>query len=114
MMLTTVVAEAQRMLRLENGPESFRMELSGVAIGPVVMVGIPGEPFNDIGLGIKDTEGWDVILPCCLTNGYIGYFPTMNAYTEGGYEARSSSFKAGVAERIVGESKKLLTKLKEV
>jgi len=113
MMLTTVVAEAQRMLRLENGPESFRMELSGVAIGPIVMVGIPGEPFNDIGLGIKDTEGWDVILPCCLTNGYIGYFPTMNAYTEGGYEARSSSFKAGVAERIIEESKKMLTMLKE-
>ena len=113
MMLTTVVAEAQRMIRLENGPESFRMELSGVAVGPVVMVGIPGEPFNDIGLGIKDTEGWDVILPCCLTNGYIGYFPTMNAYTEGGYEARSSSFKAGVAERIVEEAKKMLTKLKE-
>lgn len=113
MMLTTVVAEAKRMLRLENGPESFRMELSGVAIGPVVMVGIPGEPFNDIGLGIKDTEGWDVILPCCLTNGYIGYFPTMNAYTEGGYEARSSSFKAGVAERIIEEAKIMLSELKK-
>lgn len=113
MMLTTVVAEAQRMLRLEHGPDSFRMELSGVAIGPVVLVGIPGEPFNDIGLGIKDSEGWDVILPCCLTNGYIGYFPTMNAYTEGGYEARSSSFKAGVAERIIEEAKKMMEKLKE-
>ena len=113
MMLTTVVAEAARMINLEHGPESFEMELSGVAIGPVAMVGIQGEPFNDIGLGIKDTEGWDTILPCCLTNGSIGYFPTMNAYEEGGYEARSSRFKAGVAERIIEEAKKLLSMLKE-
>lgn len=113
MMLTTVVAEAARMINLEHGPESFEMELSGIAIGDVAMVGIQGEPFNDIGLGIKDTEGWGTILPCCLTNGAIGYFPTMNAYEEGGYEARSSRFKAGVAERIVEEAKKLLAMLKE-
>ena len=113
MMLTTMVADAARKIRLEHGPESFGMELTGIAIGPVAMIGIPGEPFNDIGLGIKDTEGWDTILPCCLTNGSIGYFPTMNAYTEGGYEAKSSPFKAGVAERIVAEAKLVLGMLKE-
>ena len=111
MMLTTVVAEANRMVLLENGPENFEMALSGVAIGPVAIVGIPGEPFNDIGLGIKDTEGWSMIMPCCLTNGSMGYFPVMNAYAEGGYEARCSRFKAGVAEQIISESKKLLEKL---
>lgn len=43
----------------------------------------------------------------------IGYFPTMNAYEESGYEALSSRFKAGVAERIVEGAKKLLGMLKE-
>ena len=113
MMLTTMVADAQRKIRLEHGPESYDMELTGVAIGGVAMIGIPGEPFNDIGIGIKETEGWEVILPCCLTNGSIGYFPTMNAYSEGGYEAASSPFKAGVAERIVEEAKNVLSMLKE-
>ena len=112
MMLTTVVAEAGRMLRLENGPDSFVMPLTGVAIGNVVMVGIPGEPFNGVGLGLKDTEGWDLILPCCLTNGSEGYFPMRDAYDEGGYEARSSDFKAGVAELIIEEGRKLMNELK--
>ena len=40
MMLTTVVAEAARMLRLEHGPDSFDMDLVGIAIGPVVMLAL--------------------------------------------------------------------------
>ena len=113
MMLTTEVARAARMVLLEHGPESFPLLLSGIAVGPIAFVGIPGEPFNGVGLGIKDTEGWDAILPCCLTNGAIGYFPMQNAYDEGGYESASSKFKAGVAERIIDEAKVMLGMLKE-
>jgi len=112
MELTTVVAEARRLCMLENGPESFRMDLTGVKIGPVAMVGIPGEPFTKIGVEIKKAEGWKCILPCCLTNGAQEYFPTTEAYSEGGYEARECMFKAGVAERIVDGSRELLNKLK--
>lgn len=112
MMLTTIVAEARRMVRLANGPEYFSMTLSAIAIGNVALVGIPGEPFNGIGVGIKEAEGWDLILPTCITNGYEGYFPMMDAYEEGGYEARGSGFKAGVAELIIEESKKLIATLK--
>ncbi len=112
MMLTTVVAEAGRMLRLENGPDRFTMPLTGIAIGNVALLGIPGEPFNGIGRGIKEAEGWDLVLPCCLTNGSEGYFPMEDAYVEGGYEARSSDFKAGVAELIISEGKQLLNTLK--
>ena len=35
-----------------------------------------------------------------------------DAYVEGGYEARSSNFKEGVAERIIEEGRKILNKLK--
>ena len=113
MELTTVVAEAGRMVRLEHGPEEFPMLMSAIAIGNVAMFGIPGEPFTGIGRGLKEAEGWDLVLPCCLTNGDAGYFPMMDAYDEGGYEARSSSFKAGVAELIIEEGKKLMNELKE-
>ena len=111
MLLTTVVAEAARMVRLENGPAFFDMDLIGLAIGPVAMIGIPGEPFNGIGLGLKDAKGWGLILPCCLTNGSQGYFPMQDAYDEGGYEARSSNFKSGVAELIIKEGISLLNHL---
>jgi len=112
MELTTVVAEAARMVKLENGPESFPMDLTAVAIGNVALVGIPGEPFNGVGLGLKKADGWDLVLPCCLTNGSQGYFPMVDAYNEGGYEARSSNFKAGTAELIVKEGVALLDSLR--
>ncbi len=113
MMLTTAVAEALRMVRLENGPDAFEMPLTGVAIGNISMIGIPGEPFTGIGRGLKLAEGWDMVIPCCLTNGSEGYFPMQDAYDEGGYEARSSSFKAGVAELIIREGTALLNDLKK-
>ncbi len=112
MMLTTIVAEAGRMVRLENGPEAFDMRLSAVVIGPVAIIGIPGEPFTGIGMGLKATEGFDMVLPCCLTNGSQGYFPMQDSYDEGGYEARSSNFKAGVAEFIIKEGKELLESMR--
>ena len=108
MMLTTVVAEAQRMIGLENGPDFFPMIFSVVTIGNVALFGIPGEPFTGVGRGIKEAKGWDLVLPCCLTNGCEGYFPMKDAYDEGGYEARSSNFKSGVAEFIIETGVKML------
>ncbi len=113
MMLTTVVAEAGRMVRLENGPESFPMTFSAISIGEVAFFGIPGEPFNLIGREIKKAEGWGMVIPSCLTNGAEGYFPMKDSYDEGGYEARSSRFKAGVAELIIEEGLNILSEIKK-
>ena len=113
MMLTTVVAEALRRVRLENGPEAFEMPMSAIAIGNVAMIGLPGEPFTGIGRGLKLAEGWDLVLPSCNTNAAEGYFPMMDAYDEGGYEARSSNYKAGVAEFLIREGSELLASLRE-
>jgi len=111
MMLTTVVAESERMVKLENGPESFPMKFIGLSIGDVALMGIPGEIFTKAGMDIKDTEGYKLVIPVSNVNGAEGYFPTMNAYEEGGYEARSSYFKKGAAEYIVQKSKELLGEL---
>ncbi len=114
MMLTTVVAEAGRMVRLENASDSFEMPLSGLRIGPVCFIGIPGEPFTGISRGLRDAEtDFALVLPTCITNGYEGYFPMRDSYDEGGYEARSSNFKAGVAEKIIEEGKKLIGEMHE-
>ena len=113
MMLTTVVAEAERMINLENGPEFFELTLSAVKIGPVALLGIPGEPFNGINVAIRElTQGYDNVMVTCITNGYMGYFPMKEAYDEGGYESRSSIFKSGVAELIIDAGKELLEELR--
>lgn len=112
MELTTVVAEAMRMVRLENGPAARPLTLTGLRIGPVALVGIPGEPFTDIGERIKAIGGFPLVLPCALTNGCEGYFPSAAAFGEGGYEARTSEFKSTVADTIVKNAGTLLENLK--
>ena len=113
MMLTTVVAEAARMVRLENAPDTFPMLFSAVSFGDVAMFGVPGEPFNGVGRGLKAAEGWKMVIPTCNTNAKEGYFPMMDSYEEGGYEARSSNFKAGTAERIIEEGKIILAEMRK-
>lgn len=112
MMLTTVVAEAGRMIRLEHGPEYFDMTMSGLALGNIVLIGLPGEPFNGVGIGLRETSDWDLVIPTCLTNGHQGYFPMKDAYEEGGYEARSSNFREGAAEMLIDFGRDLMAALR--
>ena len=107
----TLYYEAKRMIDFENGPEKIDIQISAVKIGPVVLIGAPGESFVDIGLELKRTEGYDLVLPTSITNGYYSYLPTKEAFDEGGFEARTSEFKRGIAEIIIEESKKMLKEL---
>ena len=112
MALTTAVANSNRVLHLKDGPDFFEIPLYGVSVGKVALIGIPGEPFTAIGTAIKETEGYhELIFTCALVNGSSGYFPTTEAYNEGGYETSSSYYKSGVAEIIVNNARALLKKL---
>ena len=66
----------------------------------------------NIAKAIAEAEGFDMVIPCCIVNGRNGYFPTNNAYEEGGYEAATSNFKAGVADRMIEAGKELLAEIK--
>ena len=112
MALTTVVAEAGRMVLLADGPEAFELPLSAVAIGDAIaFAGIPGEPFTEIGRAIKAQSPFKMTFCTCLTNGSCGYFPVVSAYDEGGYEARSSVFASTVATDIVAGHEKFLRQI---
>ena len=112
MELTTVVAEAGRMLSLENGPDSFELPVSAVSIGDsLAFAGVPGEPFTEIGRSVKSASPFAVTFFSCLTNGSCGYFPVKSAYAEGGYEARSSVFGPSVADDLIAGQLKLMNGL---
>ena len=113
MELTTVVAEAVRMCRMENGPEYYELPFSALGLGSVAFVGIPGEPFTEIGMKIKEIPGWDMICPTINTNGKEGYFPSTSAFLEGGYEARTSPYTASIAEDIISCCKEILSELRK-
>ncbi len=102
MELTTAVADAERKVRLENGPEYFDIPLTTLAIGKsVAFAGFPGEAFNGIGVGVKKGSPFALTITACITNGYMGYFPFSDAYEQGGYESRSSNFGPTVAQDLI-------------
>ena len=111
MALTTVVAEAARIVSLENGPESYPFYLSAVKIGDLVFAGIGGEPFTEIGNRICAESPFKETILCALTNSEGGYIPTRKAYDEGGYEAKSSPLRPGGDDIIVEGMRELLREL---
>ncbi|MBE7022735.1 MAG: hypothetical protein E7414_05935 [Ruminococcaceae bacterium] len=112
MELTTVVAEATRIVLLKNGPLSYDFELSAVAIGDVAFSGFPGEPFVEIGRRVEAASPFAMTVTCCLVNGGDSYFPTSSAYDEGGYEARTSRLKKGADDVLVKGTTELLNQIK--
>ena len=96
-----------------SSPGNYPFLLSALIIGRLAFLGIPGEPFTSIGMGVKENcSEYSLVLPCSNTNGYEGYFPNAGAYAEGGYETETSKFKAGVAERIIEEGKAILASMR--
>lgn len=111
MELTTAIAEAQRIIKLENGPEDFTYRFSAMKIGDLAFVGFAGEPFTEIGKRVKEASPFKHTFLCCLTDSGA-YFPTTRAYSEGGYEAKSSTLAPGGDDIIVNGMNKLLNELR--
>lgn len=111
--VVTVVAEAYRIVRLANSPEKYPLYMTAISFGDIAITGIPGEPFTEIGRSIKRDSKFGMTIVCCCSNGCEAYYPMRSAYEEGGYEARSSSFKAGVAEQIIESSLSILNEIKD-
>lgn len=111
--VVTLVAEAYRMKRLENGPDFFDLSAWALSFGGFAIAGVPGEPFTEIGRRVKATSPFEATFFACLTNGSEGYLPTANAYEEGGYEARSSRFRSGVAEILIRSAQEALAQIRE-
>jgi hypothetical protein len=81
------VLEQKRANALPSGEPT---EMQSLRIGPLALVSIPGEPFQEIGHAIEKQNrgalGTTGIWPVGYTNDGIGYLCTDRAYTEGGYE----------------------------
>jgi len=106
------IVKARRFLRLELRNSVIDLNIVCVGFGDVAFVGIPGEPFTEIGRRIKAESPFTMTIPCCNANGSEGYFPTDDALRSKGYEANSSFYKPGVAEELVRTSLRTLAELK--
>jgi hypothetical protein len=97
-------------------------EVQTFHIGDLVIVGVPGEYFVELGLQIKEgikaamgDSAMRQVMISGFTNGNVGYIPARRAYPQGGYEIadayRYYGYPAAIApeggEAIVASGVKL-------
>lgn len=104
--LPSVVADIKA-----NGTE--QAELQAFFVDDHVFAFIPGELFVELGLKIKldvtPLRGWIV----GLSNGWVGYIPTKDAFKRGGYETtfnRSSKLAPEAGDLIVSQMVEMIRK----
>ena len=113
MALTTVIANANRIVRMKTATDTFEYKLFAISVGDFAFVGLPGEPFTEIGNRIFASSPFEETMLCVLTNSMSTYFPTSEALRIGGYEAVTSNVGIGSDDVIVNGTKELLTELKD-
>ena len=109
---TEIIAEARRIIKLEHGPASYRYYIYTLRLGDFVLAGLPGEPFTEIHNRISAGTPFANTMVCCQINACTGYFPTTQAHSEGGYEAKTSVYAAGADDILVNGMLKLLETMK--
>ncbi|MBN1553305.1 MAG: hypothetical protein JXA11_01060 [Phycisphaerae bacterium] len=62
-----------------------RATLFAARIGPAILCGLPGEPYNSYSLRLRDTFAPIPLLIAEECNGYLSYIPASNDYSDGGY-----------------------------
>jgi neutral ceramidase len=88
--------------------------LQVMVIGDVAIVGVSGEPFNDLGLEIKRRSPFRYTYVVSLANDHIGYIPDKKGFELGGYQLWSgwiSFVSKGTGEAIVDRATQILSEL---
>jgi hypothetical protein len=96
-------------LKLAEGP--LRGEIQAMRLGPIRWISLPGEPFVETGLALKQAGASFVV---GYANGYLGYFPIRRAFDEGGYEVIQGAWSRvapGSAERLQSLATNLLRRV---
>jgi hypothetical protein len=69
--------------------------IMAMRIGPVGLVGMPGEIFVELAREVQHEAPLDIVRTIGLSNGGMGYIPTAQAFEDGGYETgyRSARYR---------------------
>ena len=109
----TAIYEAAMLVNVAKGSGSTTMRVTAFRIGDFALAGLPGEPFCQIGMDIKAATPYKAQFVLGLTNGCQGYFPSSEAFSVNGYEARTSSFQPCVADILTNTAVSLLKEMNQ-
>jgi len=88
---------------LYAGRKEALIEAHFIRLGDAVLAGAPLEPFAETGMEIRRRSPFAHTFVGGYANGVIAYLPVAAAYGEGGYEAESSPYAMGAAEKFADE-----------
>jgi hypothetical protein len=94
-----------------HGKQHIELEFQGIRINDIAIVGVPGEPFVEIGLAVKQGSPFLHTLFSGYSNVGGSYIPMAAAYAVGGYEVDITPFTEGAAQVVIDESLALLAEL---
>jgi len=100
-------------VRAYGGRAEAPVDVQVLRIGPVVLAGVEGEPFAELGLEIKEASPFLHTWFGGYVGGWAGYIPTPDAYPLQGYEVETSPFAPAAAGVLTGAVRSLLSELAE-
>jgi hypothetical protein len=90
---------------------SVDLEFQAMRLGNIALLGIPCEPFNQLGAEIKRRSPFPLTLFSGYTNGFTGYMPNAEAYPEGGYEVWVTPYAPEAAGITVEKGLEIISQL---
>jgi hypothetical protein len=107
------LVRAHRALDVESRQGKLHhVEVQVISLGKeVAWVGLPGEIFVELGLGLRKRSPFPHTFIAELANESVGYVPDRRSFAEGNYEPESARCAAGSGERLVEAAVQLLGEL---
>ncbi len=87
-----------QLARAFAGRQWQRATLHAFQFGPLWLLGVPGEPFNELSARVRQASPFALVVG--YTDDYVGYFPTQKAIDDATYEALSSPYDARALDLI--------------
>lgn len=81
-----VLSLSQRDAAGKPLPTPLETEIAAARVGNAAVVFLPGEPFVETALAIREASPWPMTMVVGYSEDYIGYIPTDSAFDNGGYE----------------------------
>ena len=98
--------------RRTPGKRKEPTEIQCFRIGEAFLLGMPVEPFVEIGLVLKQTAETRLFV-IEIANGYMGYLPASGASEEDGYETVSARFAPGSDRILISQALELMQEMGE-
>lgn len=83
--------------------QTSNIEINAISIGDISFAAVPYEMFDTNGKYVKENSNAKMTFVLELTNGSNGYFPSEYAFEYGCYEADTTRFEKGSAEKLATE-----------